>query len=307
MELYAGIGILTKLFRAEQHLHALQDRLAVHLDQHGAATMTCKYEVRPMEDGQKGLLRIDGDYDMFPNWIDPTTEALISDAVHNMRGALDHLAWNLVESPTADTYFPIQDVPTSTTKRGRPAEPSIAGGALKGVRAALAKFQPWYPDGVTTVEHGLRLIREMSNEDKHRRSHVRLRRTDVSERIGSGVREAAEGTVMIPREYTVDSYKGLTEVVLTPASADAGAQMRTLFEKGTVTVDTLTVITETVGTIITVPKKRADGTYQTVTFDTMPALWLTYRYIRDEVIPTLAPLTRERDEFRGDARIEIPA
>jgi hypothetical protein len=51
---------------------------------------------------------------------------IIGDAVHNLRSALDHLAWQLVlsngETPTKKTYFPIQDpsqefTPVSEDKR----------------------------------------------------------------------------------------------------------------------------------------------------------------------------------------------
>jgi len=88
---------------------------------------------------------------------------VIGDAVHNLRSALDHLAWQLVEkngnTPDRHTCFPIYDAP----KVGKAA----ANPKIKGINPAAATIletvQP-YQAGYGN----LRMLHDLDIIDKHR-------------------------------------------------------------------------------------------------------------------------------------------
>jgi hypothetical protein len=94
-------GARLKVERARQHIDELNTALAAHLER-GAGELRVKQEAQ---------------YDyrlVFEAEPVPAAVALIlGDAVHNLRTALDHLAWELVEAsgrkPGKDTYFPIRE------------------------------------------------------------------------------------------------------------------------------------------------------------------------------------------------------
>ena len=101
--------------------------------------------------------------------IDTAWSAMVGDALHNMRSALDHLAWQLVNldggSPCEHTQFPIFD--SRTNAKGNPREVTIQPQIRRqDIRAALDEVQP-YQD-VTPTETELSVISTLNNRDKHR-------------------------------------------------------------------------------------------------------------------------------------------
>lgn len=100
---------------------------------------------------------------------------ILGDALHNLRSALDHLAFQLairhtggkVAKPKA-VQFPIFDSPADWVRESDRwlAEVSPAD------RAIIERFQPYHAiksgEGIWHVLHPFRLIRDLSNVDKHR-------------------------------------------------------------------------------------------------------------------------------------------
>jgi hypothetical protein len=101
--------------------------------------------------------------------VDPAWGAIVGDALHNMRSALDHLALQLVildgGNPSEYTQFPIYDSPTND--KGNPRfvtiQPRIQDARI---RAALEKVQPY--QYATPAETELSVISALNNYDKHR-------------------------------------------------------------------------------------------------------------------------------------------
>jgi hypothetical protein len=92
---------------------------------------------------------------------------IIGDAVHNLRSALDHLAWQLVEAgggtPNPHTYFPIfygSDGPHKYAS-------AVGSGEIKkmpvGAEKLINSVQPYL-----TGDNTLWLINELDRVDKHR-------------------------------------------------------------------------------------------------------------------------------------------
>jgi hypothetical protein len=93
--------------------------------------------------------------------IDRMFPAIIGDLVHNLRSALDHLAWQLVlangGTPTPNTFFPIKSV--------RSGLANIDGGIDASAASIIEGVQPY---GGTSTGRSLELLRNISNVDKHR-------------------------------------------------------------------------------------------------------------------------------------------
>ena len=89
---------------------------------------------------------------------------LIGDCVHNLRSALDHLAWQLVEAgggtPNKDTFFPL-------CERIEQYAPALGKGEIhkmrEGAKELLRKIQRWESGDDT-----LWFIHELDRIDKHR-------------------------------------------------------------------------------------------------------------------------------------------
>lgn len=105
--------------------------------------------------------------------IDPIAAAIAGDIVHNLRSALDHLAWQLVlldgGQPGEETSFPLHE--SATNKRGNPRvltiEPGIRDAAIM---SAVEAMQPYTEAryGHDPLSDGLGIIRRLDNIDKHR-------------------------------------------------------------------------------------------------------------------------------------------
>jgi hypothetical protein len=106
--------------------------------------------------------------------IDPSVSAIAGDVLHNLRTALDHVAWQLVllgdGQPNENTTFPLVD--TATNRDGTPRAPLVVKPGINDPRimAAVAAMQP-----IAEARHGhdpktdaLGIIGRLNNIDKHR-------------------------------------------------------------------------------------------------------------------------------------------
>lgn len=105
--------------------------------------------------------------------IDPMASAIAGDIVHNLRGALDHLAWQLVlldgGQPDNRTAFPLHD--SRHNDKGIQRVLTISPGVNDPrIMAAVEQMQPY-----KSAEHGqepatdaLGIIQRLDNIDKHR-------------------------------------------------------------------------------------------------------------------------------------------
>lgn len=100
--------------------------------------------------------------------LDPVLGAILGDAIHNLRAALDHLAWQAViaggGNPTGDTNFPVLDVAPTADRYGR-TRVQIAPGIPKRLQEVLDTFQPYKRGNPTT--HPLHVIHRLDIDDKH--------------------------------------------------------------------------------------------------------------------------------------------
>lgn len=148
---------------------------------------TYSYSVEIEDDGRKhtyGAVK-------FPT-VDPAWGLVLGDAVHNLRSALDHLAWQLVRAngakPSRATQFPIH---------GEAGGVRIAGGVDPDALALIEQVQPYH--GRDEGEN-LRLINALDIMDKHRYLIV------TAMAVGSWTRvDMSSGNVKIPPDAPYDS------------------------------------------------------------------------------------------------------
>jgi hypothetical protein len=165
---------IAKLGRAAEHFRGIRDLIG------GFDHQAIPLRVDRHQDGLQ--------YDLYADHVDPLPRDLplmLGDAYHNLRGALDHLTYQLHERryrgkiPTAaalDSQFPIINKPR-TDKKGNPISPDKWNG-IKYLsdkeRKAIAWLQPYVArkDKLQGVRAGLRDIGDIDNIDKHRKLHV---------------------------------------------------------------------------------------------------------------------------------------
>lgn len=158
-------AIFDRLGRAEEHLEAIKCRLLRHYkaDEY---LLTGEYQRDFDRPGGRGS--IVSDPITLPE-IDSRLNTIIGELLHDLRSALDHLAWQLVlnagGTPTDDTKFPIE-APT-TNPQGKQGSPGVAGGVSRKAKALIACAQP-YKWGARYREHPLWLLHKLWNIDKHR-------------------------------------------------------------------------------------------------------------------------------------------
>jgi hypothetical protein len=100
----------------------------------------------------------------------PRMAAIVGDIVHNLRSALDYVAWQLVDAnrgnPGKHTSYPICSTPEKFELSGRAALYRATESAILAVRTS----QPFTVDPPDT--HPLAILEELDNHDKHRLLHV---------------------------------------------------------------------------------------------------------------------------------------
>ncbi len=149
------------------------------------------------------------------------------EVLHNLRSALDHLAWELVEeneagNATKDTAFPVLKAAPAANAQGISPPPHVAGGVSATASALIQRVQP-YQLGLDFAADPVYLLRELNNIDKHR--HVTIR----------GVR--SEGTYIAgPLPHFTFTARLLTanewgaEIEFAPDDTSVDVQFRTTFQ-----------------------------------------------------------------------------
>lgn len=158
-------AIFDRLGRAEEHLETIRCRLLSHYKA-DKYLLTGEYQRDFNRPGGRGI--VVSDQTTTPE-IDPRLNTIIGELLHNLRSALDHLAWQLVlnakGTPTDDTKFPIE-APT-TNPQGKQGTPGVAGDVSPKAKALIRSAQP-YQWGARYREHPLWLLHKLWNIDKHR-------------------------------------------------------------------------------------------------------------------------------------------
>lgn len=153
-------GAYLKVIRAEEHLAAVKAEIATFKE------LKPYVPVGQVESDPPGyLVRL---YEAHTLPVRPRLSA--GDCIHNLRSALDHLAWQLVKAagnePRTDrprTQFPIFNDPLPD---GKPV--TIHGGISVQAAAILNSLQP-YVRGDAARSHPLSVINNLDNIDKHQR------------------------------------------------------------------------------------------------------------------------------------------
>lgn len=158
-------AIFDRLGRAEEHLEVIKCSLLRHYE---ADEYFMTGEYRPNFDRPGGILVTDPT--TTPE-IDPRVNTLIGEHLHDLRSALDHLAWQLVltarGTSTEDTKFPILEIAPPTNEQGQGGRPGVAGGVSSKAKTLIGSAQP-YKWGARYREHTLWLLHKLWNIDKHR-------------------------------------------------------------------------------------------------------------------------------------------
>ncbi|HYZ92738.1 MAG TPA: hypothetical protein VFA34_10155 [Actinomycetota bacterium] len=150
-------GVNIKVERARSHMGFLNDEVTAWRDHQGFLASTVKVQ----RHGRKHVYLADD-----PPTVDPMWGAIAGDCVHNLRTALDHLAWQLAKRPGKDTAFPIWRTPRRRWYAPhKHLLPDICGGVGRDVRQALEVVQPY---NRRDLNHSLWTISRLDNTDKHR-------------------------------------------------------------------------------------------------------------------------------------------
>jgi hypothetical protein len=179
-------GAFLRIDRAGEHLADIQDRID--------AFKVKEQEVTAMK--VEGMtVSVVGEQNPPP----PELGVVIGEFIYNLRTALEYLVFELAFLDSGEvqhrTQFLIEDTPEGFRGRGKTAFKGLTEEHI----AAFERLQPYNGCGWT------RLLRDMSNRDKHRTLHVASSIGETVVRVGSTVDEAiaAGGTV---REGEVGVY-----------------------------------------------------------------------------------------------------
>lgn len=165
-------GAFLKVERARQHLKLLNAEIA-------AFAAKDSYRVAANFEGEPAEIVIRMYFRDKPASIPLRLSLIAGDAVHNLRSALDHLAYALAQigtGPTRHTQFPIFE----DAKQFRDNQDRFLAGIVKRHRARIEALQPYHarpgflesvkPDSQHPLASNLFLlaIRRLDNMDKHR-------------------------------------------------------------------------------------------------------------------------------------------
>jgi hypothetical protein len=216
-------AIFDRLRRAEEHLDAIKEELLSYYNA-DPCQMRGKYKLDA--DGHRGT----GEWTIRVEVLPVRLNTLIGEFLHDLRSALDHLAWQLVlhdgGQPSGDTSFPILKVTPSANKQGEQTLPNVAGGLLTPARALIDGAQP-YRLGARYADHPLWMLHQLWNIDKHRHVLAKGGRTTAhfigaspthdfayTARFDSATVDAAK-YILVPDDPSVDvDAHALVEVAL---------------------------------------------------------------------------------------------
>lgn len=147
--------------RAQEHLEAIKGELRGYYSTDVNATTG---EYHPHNDL--------GPFSLVIPSIRVRLNTLVGEFLHDLRSALDHLAWQLVveagnEPNPEGTHFPILRERPTSRREGVEAMPSIKGGISSAARALVHEAQPYQWDAAY-AKHPLWILHQLWNIDKHR-------------------------------------------------------------------------------------------------------------------------------------------
>lgn len=208
-----------KLVRALFHLNELGDEFDA-MSQVASRSLTLTDEENyPHPLGSRHLFRI-GQLVQPPVMIG----AILGDYIQNLRSALDHLAWEMVQQGAGNNYnpntvqFPIYSVGRSANKRRTFA--TEVGRNLPGVSrnqiAFVRKYQPYHRG-----KWHLATLAELSNHDKHRTiTPVHLFGTRVSRKHFRPTKgNIISWKVLLPEGRPVNERTPFLEVIVSEPDA----------------------------------------------------------------------------------------
>ena len=168
-----------KLRRAERHLHTFRDECDAYLT---TARVALAYDADPTAGTITVVLQADAQPPM-------SLGAVVGDVLHNLRSALDAIAWatcqraGVPKEKENQVYFPISADPSNWA--------SLAGGQLPCVEPkhlqVFKALQPWYWDEEARAHgievdvwharrHPLQQLHDLARRDRHRVPHPILAR-----------------------------------------------------------------------------------------------------------------------------------
>jgi hypothetical protein len=159
-------GVLAKLNRAQEHLEALHSQLPAFLDR-----KPHRFSAELDPERRRYSMRVTILEDPPLEW-----SIIVGDIAHNLRSALDHLAWQLViasgNKPSGGTQFPIFST-EPVSRNQRESWNRMVKGMRDDILLLIKDVQP-YKAGDKANEHSLAALQSLSNEDKHRLPVARM-------------------------------------------------------------------------------------------------------------------------------------
>jgi hypothetical protein len=121
----------------------------------------------------------------------PLISMLAGELIYQLRSALDHLAFDLVQMNRSGIAFPANweencmfPIWTNPLKPGQ--KPPLPYGTFKrlpgipiDVHTIIERVQPYYPAGTGAINTSLKLLNNLSNIDKHRRFALTVTRAQI--------------------------------------------------------------------------------------------------------------------------------
>jgi hypothetical protein len=165
-------GVYAKIARAGEHLHALRTETDAFLES-GALRVMCE------DEGEWKVFR----HRQLPGF-PPKLGVIVGDYIHNLRSALDHLAWQLVlaagSKPGGWTYFPLfrskhdfkAKVVSPLGDRKSPVDGIDTTSPMFTLIESCQPYHGWKNNGDPETHH-LFWLSLLSRIDKHRVVHTR--------------------------------------------------------------------------------------------------------------------------------------
>lgn len=150
-----------KLLQAQRHLETVR---RMEKDYIGSRPFSIERQIRNRGRRHTFIFRLH-------HTVPPEFGVAIGDTVHNMRSALDHLAWQfalLTKSTARATYFPLETNRKDYERTASPAQRALRTIPHPQARAIIDQFQPFHRHSVLPSGSPLAVLERLSNIDKHR-------------------------------------------------------------------------------------------------------------------------------------------
>lgn len=161
-------GARLKIQRAREHFDALDQAVERYVAEHHERTRVSTTE-------PAGSLTVWMGFDEPP---DAGLAVILGDYVHNLRGALDHLVYEVslpIDGKKTLTQFPVSESRSRYLKPGRNSGPSMRDSNLAGVperfRQIVDRLQPFHRAASDRARDPLAVLSWLDNVDKHRLLH----------------------------------------------------------------------------------------------------------------------------------------